>query len=142
MTTDCLPGLICGADSTCKGAQEAFPPFEGVVCEADVAPFRTFFEVPRTGAPPADFFRLPFPNDARVSAAGALDMSDFPRPGPTVLGIDLIALYVDALVADFTGFSIMLSNGKARRTTHLPPAVSETAFIPNAFSVYSLAGTL
>ncbi len=104
-STDCLGGLVCGGDGTCKSAVDAFPPFTGVDCAADEAPFRAFFEVPRAGTPPPDFFRLPFPNDARVSATGELDMSDFPRPGPSFLGFDLIALYVDALVADFTGFS-------------------------------------
>ena len=61
--------------------------------------------------PPKDFFRLPFPNDVRVTA-GTLDMTDFPKPGPTPLGIDLVQLYVDAWVADFDGFSaIGVTNG-------------------------------
>jgi hypothetical protein len=36
--------------------------------------------VPRRAKPPKDFFRLPFPNDARVTD-GRLDISDFPKPG-------------------------------------------------------------
>ena len=55
--------------------------------------------------PPTEFFRAPFPTDMRVDGSGNLDMSDFPRPGPGSLGIDLVSLYVDALVADFSGFS-------------------------------------
>jgi hypothetical protein len=102
-SADCLAGLVCGPSKTCLPAAEAYPPFAGVKC-TDEGPFRVYFEVPRPGAPPKDFFRLPFPNDARVTA-GALDMTDFPKPGPTPLGVDLVQLYVDAWVADFEGFS-------------------------------------
>jgi len=102
-TTECLSGLYCGATSTCAPLKTAFPPFEGVKC-ADEGAFRGYFEVPRAGKPPADFFRLPFPNDVRVTA-GALDISDFPKPGPTPLGVDLVKLYVDTWTTDFDGFS-------------------------------------
>ena len=102
-SADCLAGLVCGASSTCLPPGEAYPPFSGVKCEDDGA-FRVYFEVPRPGTPPKDFYRLPFPNDVRVTS-GALDMTDFPKPGPTPLGIDLVQLYVDAWVADFDGFS-------------------------------------
>jgi hypothetical protein len=103
---DCLAGLDCGAGATCAPPAQAFPPFAGAPCH-DEGAFRAYFEVPRPGHPPADFFRLPFPNDARVgaSAPGALDISDFPEPGPTPLGVDLVKLYVDAWTADFDGFS-------------------------------------
>ncbi len=104
-STDCIAGLVCAADGTCKPPEEAYPPFTGVECGEAETPFRVYFEVPRQGDSPDDFFRLPFPNDARVSAAGELDMDDFPRPGPGPLGFDLVDLYVDALVADFDGFS-------------------------------------
>ena len=102
-TADCQGGLYCGAAKTCQTLAQAFPPFAGVTC-ADDGPFRIYFEVPRAGMPPKDFFRLPFPNDIRVTN-GALDMSDFPKPGPTPLGVDLVQLYVDAWTTDFDGFS-------------------------------------
>src|SRR5450432_3146500 len=102
-SSDCLAGLVCSAKKVCLPPAQAFPPFTGVKC-ANEGPFRVYFEVPRAAAPPADFYRLPFPNDIRVSG-GALDMSDFPKPGPTPLGIDLVQLYVDAWTADFDGFS-------------------------------------
>jgi hypothetical protein len=102
-SADCLAGLVCGPAKTCLPPAEAFPPFAGVKCENE-GPFRVYFEVPRPGNPPKDFYRLPFPNDARVTA-GALDMTDFPKPGPTPLGIDLVQLYVDSWVQDFDGFS-------------------------------------
>ncbi len=104
-STDCLAGLACAPDNTCKGPSVAYPPFTGAECQPAEGNFRIYFEVPRPGTPPADFFRLPFPNDARVAADGTLQMDDFPRPGPGLLGIDLVNLYVDALVADFDGFS-------------------------------------
>src|SRR5262252_481809 len=103
-TADCLSGLWCGTNGQCNTLTKAYPPFAGVTC-ADEGPFRGYFEIPRAGKPPADFFRLPFPNDVRVSAAGALDISDFPKPGPTPLGVDLVQLYVDTWTADFDGFS-------------------------------------
>jgi hypothetical protein len=103
-SSDCLPGLLCGGEKTCLPPLQAFPPWEGVKC-SDEGAFRVYFEVPRPGVPPKDFYRLPFPNDARVSAEGKLDMSDFPKPGPTPLGIDLVQLYVDAWTTDFDGFS-------------------------------------
>ncbi|HEY2902187.1 MAG TPA: hypothetical protein VGL59_16520 [Polyangia bacterium] len=100
---DCIAGLFCGAGKTCQPLAVAFPPFGGVAC-GDEGPFRVYFEVPRAGRPPADFFRLPFPNDIRAGG-GKLNLTDFPRPGPTPLGVDLVQLYVDDWTADFDGFS-------------------------------------
>jgi hypothetical protein len=102
-SADCISGLVCSPQKTCLSPKVAYPPFAGVTC-SDEGPFRIYFEIPRPGAPPKDFFRLPFPNDIRV-AAGKLDLSDFPKPGPTPLGIDLVQLYVDTWTADFDGFS-------------------------------------
>jgi predicted esterase len=103
-TADCLAGLACAPNGTCLPYTEAYPQFAGVECPAEAGTFRGHFVVPRGGAPLADFFRLPYPNDIRVDN-GKLDLSDFPRPGPTPLGVDLVQLYVDALVTDFDGFS-------------------------------------
>ena len=103
-TDECLAGLWCGTEGTCGPLLTAFPPFVGAFCAEDTATPRAFFEVPRPGQAPLDFFRLPFPNDARVNA-GALDMADFPKPGPTPLGIDLVGMYVDMMVEDFQGFA-------------------------------------
>lgn len=103
--TDCIAGLVCGPGGTCVRAVDAYPPFTGVTCPPDAPPFKVFFQVPRDGVGLTDFFKLPFPNDARVNADGTLDLSDFPRPGPSLLGIDLVDLYADALGEDFDGFS-------------------------------------
>lgn len=97
---DCLAGLVCNADGTCGPVK----PFTGVTCAPDDGDFRVYFEVPRPDAPPANFFRLPFPSVARVRADGTLDLSDFPRPGPGRFGTDIVDLYADTLDADFSGF--------------------------------------
>lgn len=104
-TQDCLAGLSCLANSVCARTVDAYPPFAGVACAGDEATFHAYFEVPRTGFTPADFFRLPFPNDARIRDDGTLDLDDFPRPGPSFLGFDLVDRYADSLAADFDGFS-------------------------------------
>jgi hypothetical protein len=103
-TGDCLAGLACAPDGTCEAYTDAFPQFAGVACQPETGPFRAIFEVPTASHPLADFFRQPFPSDVRVTS-GKLDLSDLPRPGPTPLGIDLVQMYVDALVAEFDGFS-------------------------------------
>ena len=103
VATDCLSGLWCGRDQSCQALGTAYPPFGGVAC-ADEGAFRPYFEIPRPGRPPADFFRLPFPNDVRVHA-GQIDLADFPRPGPSVIGVDLVDLYVATWTAEFDGFS-------------------------------------
>jgi hypothetical protein len=99
----CLSGLWCARDQTCQPIATAFPPFTGAAC-ADEGAFRAYFEVPRPARPPGDFFRLPFPNDVRVSG-GRLAISDFPTPGLGPLGVDFVRLYVDAWTTDFDGFS-------------------------------------
>lgn len=102
---DCLAGLACSGSGECIRAVDAYPPYAGVTCGGDESPFRAYFELPRPGAPIADFYRLPFPNDARINADGTLDLSDFPRPGLSLLGVDLVDLYADAAAADFDGFA-------------------------------------
>ncbi len=106
-TSDCIAGLVCGANGMCDPVTTAFPPFTGVTCAMNETPFRAYWDVPKPGHRLADFYRLPFPNDARVNDDGTLDLSDFPRPGPSILGVDVVALYADALSADFDGFSTM-----------------------------------
>lgn len=103
-TTECLAGLVCGTDHMCDPVTTAYPPFEGVICAPDEAPFRSYFQVPRTGVRLPDFYRLPFPNDIRIKADGTLDLADFPRPGPSILGVDIVDLYATAWAEDFAGF--------------------------------------
>lgn len=102
---DCLPGLACTVGGHCAPAEDAYPEFMGVQCMPDAAPFKGYVAVPRAAVTNPDFYRLPFPNDARIMADGTLDLRDFPRPGLSLLGVDIVDLYADALAADFDGFS-------------------------------------
>jgi hypothetical protein len=99
-----LAGLYCGPQQQCQPYLTAFPPFAGVACAANESPFKAYFHLPRASGSNADFFRLPFPNDARVTG-GQLDLTDFPLPGVSILGVDFVKLYVDTWVAEFDGFS-------------------------------------
>lgn len=102
-TSDCLPGLYCGVGDVCAPFLLAFPPWMGRDCPPDEEAAVAYFEVPRGGTPPNDFFRLPFPNDVRV-VDGHVDLTGLPTPGPGVLGVDVVALYRDAIQRDLTAF--------------------------------------
>ncbi len=99
---ECIPGLVCGPSGACAHPEKAYPPWDGVECAEDDGPFRVHFDPSSTTE--TEFFRLPFPSDART-ANGGLDLSDFPRPGPQALGVDFVDLYAEALAEDFAGFS-------------------------------------
>ena len=98
---DCYGGLVC-VDGACgrPGPATGWP---GVTCERPVAEgeeVRAYFEVPGAdGAVEGDFFRLPFPNDARRTGS-RVDLSGFPTPGVGILGVDPVKLYVDAIEAN------------------------------------------
>ncbi len=108
---DCFGGLICTA-STCAAPPPTVgsPPvavssFIGVTCADDPGPVRAYFRVPR-GQDDGDFFRLPFPNDARKKGS-KLDLSNFPTPGADVLGYDLVdrwARYVEETANGFSAY--------------------------------------
>lgn len=102
--SECAAGLVCGPQDSCGHPTVEYPPFTGVICQDDEESFKAYFENPQVGTL-SDFYRLPFPNDLRVSDSGVLDISDFPRPGQGPLGVDIVDLYADALEADFAGFS-------------------------------------
>lgn len=78
---DCQIGFWCGDSGTCEDLE--IPYWEGVSCAR--APqnqqFRFYFDVPELPAPEeTEFYRLPFPNDARV-VDGVIDLSAHPQPG-------------------------------------------------------------
>jgi len=102
-TSDCLPGLFCGVGDVCAPFLLAFPPWQGRECPVDEEASVAYFEVPRGGAPANDFFRLPFPNDIRV-VDGNVDLTGLPTPGPGLIGVDVVALYRDAIQRDMTAF--------------------------------------
>jgi hypothetical protein len=71
-----------------------------VACDTDPVgdPVRALFVVKGAEGSPAnaDFFSLPFPNDARI-VSGELDLSGFPLPGSDAVGFDPVARILDAL---------------------------------------------
>ena len=108
---DCLAGLICGGDGTCQVGNlfpaYGFEPWPGVgpTCQAledDPGPPRIYFEIPRGDV--TEFFRLPFPNDIRMSA-GHVDLQGFPTPGPGLIGFDPVERLVGAIEGHQRGFS-------------------------------------
>lgn len=113
---DCLAGLTCLQETdggTCiqtprAGLDDPPPPpavgvFTGVSCDADPGAVRAYFRVPRGNSDDGDFYRLPFPNDARRTATG-LDLSGHPTPA-TALEIDAIDLYLRGAEQDLDGFA-------------------------------------
>lgn len=101
----CQAGLSCGDEGVCSGVQ--LPLWRGATCEGtdgEGGDFRVLFEVP--GAEPlSDFYRLPFPNDARVRPDGTLDLSDHPAPGALIPAFgDVVGAALESMTTDFGGF--------------------------------------
>ncbi|MEZ4232366.1 MAG: hypothetical protein R3B89_24525 [Polyangiaceae bacterium] len=98
---DCFAGLAC-ISGQCAPVPPGAPPFglpasPNIECdEPSEGSVRAYFEVP--GANPAgqekDFFRLPFPNDARLKS-GKPDLTGFPTPGVSLLPFDPVQVYID-----------------------------------------------
>ena len=119
--SDCLAPLLCAPpgpqtlanEPTCQipaaVADQLFLPT--VTCEdvpqrtdesPDVGPeFAVYFELPEEGD--TEFYRLPFPNDARLRG-GRVDMSGHHNPGLQFVGGELVDRYVGAAEA-MDGFS-------------------------------------
>lgn len=117
-STDCYAGLICNPSSadagggTCQptplvgGSSFGIPTAPALSCEAPTTTKVTaHFEIPgaQGSTAGADFFRLPFPNDARIKN-GRVDLAGFPTPGSSLLGFDPVQIYVDALGASESGW--------------------------------------
>ncbi len=99
--TDCAVGLVCSAIGRCA----ELPKWSGTECEPPTeegAP-RVHFQIPR-GGEPVDFFRLPYPNNARRFGE-RVDLGGFPglerRPEPG----ELISRFTAAVKAEAHGFS-------------------------------------
>lgn len=113
-TLDCLAGLVCNPMlHSCQrglaGEGGTFTPWTGVRCddvESETGPVKAYFELPQDdGTPAHDFFRLPFPNDARRDATtGRINLAGFPHPGNGLIGFDLIDRYARASERDLDGF--------------------------------------
>lgn len=112
---ECAQGLFC-QDGVCSVvplapqlAPRGWPPFvpdptdrwAGASCPAaKSSPTTALFELPRqtdTDEQKADFFRLPFPNDAARRADGTVDYSRFPRDPAPPFGFDALGRYLSAL---------------------------------------------
>ncbi len=111
--SDCLDPLLCTGPAqqlgttefTCQLAafSDVFMP--DAECEevAEDEAFRMYFEVPGD-EPPSEFYRLPFPNDARLRN-GRIDMSGHHNPGILYVGGAFVDLYLDAIENRLDGFS-------------------------------------
>jgi hypothetical protein len=111
---DCLAGLAC-ASGHCAPlpnvgdagvAPLAFPPtWAGETCTDDMGPTTAYFRVPR-GTGDGDFYRLPFPNDVRLTSGKVtLASPNHPTPGSALLGFDVVKRWFDDLQAKVDGFS-------------------------------------
>lgn len=106
---DCLGGLTCESTShSCQpGTVNSIPhPWTGEQCtDMPESVVRAYFEIPAAdGTPAHDFFRLPFPNDIRRDPAGHPNLTGFPHPGPGLVGVDLLDLYLRASERELDGF--------------------------------------
>lgn len=116
---DCLQGLLCqsgkcaylplDAMATPKGTPPIAPippgmQWQGAACPAKKTsgPITALWSLSRESDPPdakADFFRLPFPNDAhRVN--GRVDFSRFPKDPSPPFGFDLLGRYLERLATE------------------------------------------
>lgn len=110
-SADCFAGLACAGGSCAPyppGAPSfGLPSFQGVECGTPAAgAVRAYFEIPGVSDPAGlegDFFRLPYPNDVRLTGSG-INLAKFPTPGPELLGFDPVQLYVDQVAANERGF--------------------------------------
>lgn len=113
---DCVAGLTCFAEvggvAMCTDALPAapgtvtppvLPAWPGETCATDTTTPTAYFELPQGDGMDGDFYRLPFPNDARMTAGG-LDLSGFPTP-ETAVTEDVIGRHVAAVESDLDGFS-------------------------------------
>lgn len=94
----CLAEGFCGGLGPDGGAQESW---SGVRCEASNPSdtgFRLYFE-----RAAGDFYRLPFPNDARRTEQG-IDLAGHPAPPPST-GAGLVGSLIDASESDPLGYA-------------------------------------
>jgi predicted esterase len=103
--SECRAGLVC-SNGSCQTMSTMPPPMTSQCTDDEPLPVaKVHFHVPRAGETSQDFFRLPFPNDIRVKN-GRVDLTGFPRPGPGILGFDIVDRYIKAIEAEMSGFSL------------------------------------
>lgn len=113
---DCAPdlGFFCLQDAEdetkffCGGLgpdNQAVSIWPGASCDDSRAmhgDFRVLFEV--ADSTQGDFFRLPFPNDARIDADGTVDLTGFPRPAALFVPVEAMSRFVGAIESEQKGF--------------------------------------
>ena len=141
-TAECFAGLICSVvRGECVPGSVLLNPdvYGGVEC-ADQAeaklPFGGIVTVPRKGIS-TDFYALPFPNDA-YKKAGVLDLAAHPRPGPGLIGFDLVGRMLEAIAADMPGYG--QSTAAYLRFTHAidPASLKTVPAVPAALATVRL----
>ncbi|HAN30738.1 MAG TPA: hypothetical protein DCQ06_04005, partial [Myxococcales bacterium] len=111
-TAGCLPGLHCTAKGQCMPGSvtlstELFPGSTCPVKQEEAMAFQARSRIPRSDAAIHGFYSTPFPTDLRRSDDGSkIDISEHPRPGPGLIGLDLIGNVVDAVGMEMNGFSV------------------------------------
>jgi predicted esterase len=103
---DCIAGLVChSGNGTCTHPGLLLADLLAPrACEEVGGEPRFLFEVPRGGEAASEFYRLPFPNDIRAPG-GRIDLSGHPTLPVSLLGMDPVKAYVDAIEARSEGFS-------------------------------------
>lgn len=113
--TDCFQGLYCTFESgspagACSPPTPPFGPpmWQGVECpEQDDENVAALFYLPGAEGTPSDatFFDHPYPSDVRLGKNGRPDLEGFPTPGPGLLGVDMVAAYVEKVESETRGWS-------------------------------------
>lgn len=105
---DCLGGLGC-LQGACSPTPAGYfgPAWEGVSCKDEGGAPKAYFQLPR-GKDDSDFYRLPFPNDARLKD-GHPDLTGHPTPGSALLGFDPVDRYLRAVEQDNDGWGLYQS---------------------------------
>lgn len=116
-TLDCLAGIECAQNTRGEGScvplrgfpddfpeLPTFPRWLGAVCPEEATEATAYFDLEAGKDGTTDFYRAPFPNDARLTADGSVDLEGHPRPG-SVLSNDPVGRFIDNLAEDVRGFS-------------------------------------
>jgi hypothetical protein len=101
--------LVAVAVFACGGSDR--DPARDAGARLDAAPDGASADAPDSGTSPraiyrirsdaaAPFFDMPFPNDARRTPAGTIDLAGFPNP----TGVPIIEAYAGAIMAELRGF--------------------------------------
>ena len=120
---DCMAGLLCVRGQCTKGYLGAKSPLACSSLQEAIA--KIYFRVPRATDPTTnvDFYQLPFPNDIRLKA-GKVSLTGHPRPGNTILPLDIVDRYITAIEGEMTGFganqAMYLRFSRSFDTTSIP----------------------